>query len=75
HEDHDLRAAQSISGGNDLFNGRLAIAYQKNGAAYDGSGDQVLTDITQTDLQYNRSVDLMGSLGFTFANGHSLDLG
>ncbi|XAF30228.1 hypothetical protein RO498_24200, partial [Pseudomonas aeruginosa] len=25
-----------------------------------------LTDITQTDLQYNRSVDLMGSLGFTF---------
>ncbi|MGU2193569.1 TonB-dependent receptor [Pseudomonas aeruginosa] len=71
HEDHDLRAAQSISGGNDLFNGRLAIAYQKNGAAYDG----VLTDITQTDLQYNRSVDLMGSLGFTFANGHSLDLG
>lgn len=75
HEDHDLRAAQSISGGNDLFNGRLAIAYQKNGAAYDGSGDQVLTDITQTDLQYNRSVDLMGSLGFTFANGHRLDLG
>lgn len=75
HEDHDLRAAQSISGGNDLFNGRLAIAYQKNGAAYDGNGDQVLTDITQTDLQYNRSVDLMGSLGFTFANGHSLDLG
>ncbi|MBH9336961.1 TonB-dependent receptor [Pseudomonas aeruginosa] len=75
HEDHDLRAAQSISGGNDLFNGRRAIAYQKNGAAYDGSGDQVLTDITQTDLQYNRSVDLMGSLGFTFANGHSLDLG
>lgn len=75
HEDHDLRAAQSISGGSDLFNGRLAIAYQKNGAAYDGNGDQVLTDITQTDLQYNRSVDLMGSLGFTFANGHSLDLG
>ncbi|WP_162978822.1 TonB-dependent receptor plug domain-containing protein, partial [Pseudomonas aeruginosa] len=36
HEDHDLRAAQSISGGNDLFNGRLALAYQKNGAAYDG---------------------------------------
>lgn len=74
-DDNDWRVAQSVSGGNEQLNGRLAVAYQKNGAAYDGSGDQVLLDITQTDLQYNRSVDIMGSLDFVFANGHSLSLG
>ncbi|UVE16888.1 TonB-dependent receptor [Pseudomonas sp. LS44] len=74
-DDHDWRAAQSISGGSDTVNGRLAVAYQKNGAAYDGNDDQVLLDITQTDLQYNQAVDVMGSADFAFANGHSLTLG
>ncbi|CAD5108132.1 TonB-dependent receptor [Zestomonas carbonaria] len=74
-DDHDWRAAQSVSGGTEQVNGRLSVAYQKNGAAYDGSGDQVLMDITQTDLQYNQAIDVMGSLDFVFANGHSLSLG
>ncbi|MCY1269857.1 Ferric aerobactin receptor [compost metagenome] len=74
-DDHDWRAAQSVSGGSEQVSGRLAVAYQKNGAAYDGNGDQVLMDITQTDLQYNQSVDVMGSLDILFANGHSLSLG
>ncbi|WAG78149.1 TonB-dependent receptor [Metapseudomonas furukawaii] len=75
HQDHDWRVAQSVSGGTEQIKGRASVAYQKNGAAYDGSGDQVMLDITQTDLQYNRSVDVMGSLDFAFDNGHSLSLG
>lgn len=65
-DDHDWHVAQSVSGGSDTVSGRLAVAYQKNGAAYDGNDDQVLIDITQTDLQYNRSVDVMGNLDLRF---------
>ncbi|MDH1067710.1 TonB-dependent receptor, partial [Pseudomonas sp. GD03985] len=74
-DDVDWRVAQSIGGGSETVNGRLAVAYQRNGAAYDGNGDQVLLDITQTDLQYNRSVDIMGSLDILLPNQHSLSLG
>ncbi len=75
HQDHDWRMAQSVSGGSEQVKSRLSVAYQKNGAAYDGNGDQVMLDITQTDLQYNQAVDVMGSLDFAFANGQSLNLG
>jgi iron complex outermembrane receptor protein len=71
-DDLDWRAAQSIAGGNDAVAARLALAYQDNGGAYDANGDQVLLDITQTDLQYNRSLDLMGSLDFSFDHGRTL---
>lgn len=54
-------AAQSIQGGNERVQGRLAVAYSRNGGSYDGKGDRVLPDITQTDLQWNRAVDVMGS--------------
>lgn len=73
-DDHDLRVAQSIAGGNDTVAGRLAVAYQKNSAAYDAKGRQVLVDISQTDLQYNRSVDVMGNLDFRFGETQSLRL-
>lgn len=73
-EDHDWRVGQSISGGNDLVTGRLALAYQKNGAAFDASGKQVTPDITQTDLQYNKSLDVLGSLDFKLPAGQSLKL-
>ncbi|MCW3464233.1 TonB-dependent receptor [Chitinophaga nivalis] len=62
-DDHDLRIAQSVSAGNEKINGRIGTAFQKNGAAYDANSQQIKTDITQTDLQYNRSIDL-------FANGN-----
>ncbi|BBT18640.1 TonB-dependent receptor [Metapseudomonas otitidis] len=75
HQDHDWRVAQSVSGGSEQVKGRVSVAYQKNGAAYDGNGDQVMLDITQTDLQYNQAVDVMGSLDFAFDNGQTLNLG
>lgn len=72
--DRDLRAGQSISGGTDFVKGRLAVAGQDNGAFYDGDGDPILPDITQTDLQYNRTLDVMGNLQFEFSDTQSLDL-
>jgi iron complex outermembrane receptor protein len=73
-DDADWRLAQSVIGGNDWVNGRLALAYQKNGGAYDASGKQIFTDITQTDLQYNQSYDLMGRLDFNLSRGQTLRL-
>ena len=74
-EDLDWRAAQAISGGSENVFGRLSVAYQQNGAAYDGNGDRVLMDITQTDLQYNQSTDIMGNLDIVLPNGHSINFG
>ncbi len=73
-EDRKYRMGQSISGGSDNLKGRLAIAVQDNGAMFDGNGNQILPDITQTDLQYNRSVDIMGSTQFRIDNDQSLSL-
>ncbi|MFC3814591.1 TonB-dependent receptor [Lysobacter sp. GCM10012299] len=74
-DDLDWRVAQSVEGGTDAVAARLALAYQDNGGAYDANGDQVLPDITQTDLQYNRSLDLMGNVDFRFDGGRVLRLG
>jgi iron complex outermembrane receptor protein len=74
HGSDDLgwRAAQSIQGGNEDVQGRLALAYGRTGGAYDGNGQRVLPDITQTDLQWNQSVDLMGTLDAKLSGGASL---
>ncbi|MFC3336938.1 TonB-dependent siderophore receptor [Paracandidimonas soli] len=60
-DDFSWHGAQSIQGGNDVAQGRLAIAYSRNGGSYDGNGDRVLPDITQTDLQWNQSIDVLGT--------------
>lgn len=72
--DSDLHAGIAVSGGNDVVTGRLAAAWQKNGGAYDANGDQIFTDITQTDLQYNKSLDITGNLDFDFASAGTLRL-
>lgn len=73
-EDVDWRVAQSVEGGTDQVFGRLALAYAQNGAAYDASGKQVTPDITQTDLQYNRALDLSGTLDIKLDDKQSLKL-
>ncbi len=75
-EDRTFRVGQSIAGGNDTIKGRLAIAAQDNGAAYDGDGDgdPIMPDISQTDLQYNRSVDVLGNTQIRIDDNQSLDL-
>lgn len=73
-DDLTTRIAQSVSGGNEAISGRLAVAGEQNQAFYDGSGKQIFIDNTQTDLQYNRTIDLMGSLAMNFNEEQSLDL-
>lgn len=72
--DHDVRVAQSISGGNDNFKGRLGIAYQKNNAAFGADNKQIFTDITQTDLQYNQSFDLFANTEFKLGEKQTLNV-
>jgi len=73
-EDRQFRFGQSISGGNDTLKGRLAFATKDNGAMYDGNGDAIMPDISQTDLQYNRSLDVMGSTQVRINENQKLDL-
>lgn len=73
-EDRTFRVGQSIAGGNDTIKGRLAIAVEDNGAMYDGNGDPIMPDISQTDLQYNRSVDVLGNTQIRIDDNQSLDL-
>lgn len=71
-DDHDFRAAQSISGKGEKFFGRLGIAYQQNGGVYGADEKQLLTDITQTDLQYNQTIDILATGGYKFNNKHKI---
>ncbi|KKA43550.1 TonB-dependent receptor [Salinivibrio sp. KP-1] len=63
-EDLTKKAAVAVSGGSDTLQGRLSVAYEGKGAAYDGNGDPILPDVTQTDTQFNDSIDVMGSLDY-----------
>ena len=60
-KDHDERVAVAASGGNEKIFGRMSVAYQKFGAWYDGAGDKLLLDNTQTGLQYSDRLDVMGT--------------
>lgn len=71
-DDHDFRAAQSIAAKGEKLFGRLGIAYQQNGGVYGADQKQVLTDITQTDLQYNQSLDILATGGYKFNNNHKI---
>ncbi|MGJ1430526.1 TonB-dependent receptor [Sphingobacterium spiritivorum] len=70
--DHDYRFAQSLQGRGEKLEGRLAVAYQQNGATYGADNEQIFTDITQTDLQYNRSVDVLGTAGYQIHPNHKI---
>ncbi len=71
-DDHDSRIAQSIEGGNHFMKFRLGAAYTHNAGAFDANGKRVITDVKQSDLQYNQSVDVLGSLDFKLAENQSL---
>ena len=73
-DDLSSRISQSVSGGTERLYGRLGISGEQNEAFYDGKGDQVFIDNTQTDLQYNRTLDLMGSLAIKLDDEQDLDL-
>lgn len=61
HNDHDENVAAAVSGGTDKASGRLSVAYQRYGGWYDGGGNEVIIDNTQTGLQYSDRLDVMGT--------------
>ncbi|MGK3126973.1 TonB-dependent siderophore receptor [Candidatus Pantoea formicae] len=61
HNDHDENIAAAVSGGDDKASGRLSVAYQRYGGWYDGKGNEVIIDNTQTGLQYSDRLDVMGT--------------
>ncbi|AEF43995.1 TonB-dependent siderophore receptor [Serratia sp. AS12] len=61
HNDHDENVSAAVSGGNDNASGRLSVSYQRYGGWYDGKGNEVLIDNTQTGLQYSDRIDVMGT--------------
>lgn len=61
HNDNDENVAAAVSGGNDNASGRLSLAYQRFGGWYDGKGNEVNIDNTQTGLQYSDRLDVMGT--------------
>ncbi|MBF8221464.1 TonB-dependent receptor [Halomonas sp. 328] len=73
-DDRDFRLAQSVSAGNERVQGYLGVAYQDNGRHFDGRGQEIFPDIAQTDLQDNRSIDILGNLGVDLAPQQRLDL-
>ncbi|WP_432452613.1 TonB-dependent receptor [Agarivorans sp. QJM3NY_29] len=73
-DDQNKKLALSVAGGSEKLRGRLSAAYQDSGAAYDANGQMILPDITQTDLQFNQSIDIMGNLEFEPDNQQLLSL-
>lgn len=59
--DRDERVATAVSGGNDHAFGRLSVAWQRFGGWYDGNGDALTFDNTQTGLQHSDRLDVMGT--------------
>lgn len=74
-DDLDYRVSQSVSGGNQRVQGYLGVAYRDNGRHFDASGDEIFPDIAQTDLQDNRSIDVLGNLTVNLAPDQTLDVG
>ncbi|EJD6041771.1 TonB-dependent siderophore receptor [Providencia rettgeri] len=60
-KDHDENVAAAVSGGNENAHGRVAVAYQRYGGWYDGKGNAINIDNTQTGLQFSDRLDIMAS--------------
>lgn len=72
--DHDVRIAQSVEGGNDVVKARIGLAYSQNAGSFDANGNQVITDVKQSDFQYGRTIDVFGSLDFKLSNNQDLNI-
>lgn len=72
--DVDRRLSQSASGGNETVQGRIGVSLVENGRQYDAGGDEIFPDIAQSDLQDNRSLDILGNLRIELSDEQTLML-
>lgn len=73
-EDFDYKLAQSVSGGNELVQGRASLVYGETQGYYDANGDIVVPDITQGSLQFNKVIDALGTLTITPSDTRTINL-
>lgn len=73
-DDLDYRVAQSVSGGVENVRGRLSLAYSKTGNLYDGSGELIPPDTTQTSIQDTTNIDLFATIDAAIADDQSVSL-
>ncbi len=61
HTDHDQNIDAALSGGTERASGRVSFGYQRYGGGFDGKGQPIIIDNTQTGLQYSDKLDIMGT--------------
>ncbi|MBP3942791.1 TonB-dependent receptor [Sphingobacteriaceae bacterium WQ 2009] len=71
-DDYDWKIAQSLQGGTKKWDFFGSAVYGKNGGFYNPQGNQILTDVSQTDLQYNQTVDLFGKIKYRINDRSSI---
>lgn len=72
HDDLDTNLAASTSWKNARSKGRVSLAYRQVDAMYDGDGEPIMMDTTQSGLQYTQSLDLMASAAFKINQQQSI---
>ncbi|MBD1584613.1 TonB-dependent receptor [Pseudoalteromonas sp. S16_S37] len=71
-DDFDTSLAGAYGFANAQTKGRVSIAYNKVQAMYDGNGDAIIMDTTQSGLQYTDSLDVMASISHKFTETQSI---
>lgn len=73
--DFDKNGAAAVTYKNGDWDARFAVSGLGNGSFYDGRGKMLMPDITQTSTADNRSIDVMGSLGFQIDANRRFEIG
>lgn len=72
-QDFDRNAAGAVTYNSANWDARLSVSGNRTGAYYDGSGDMVTPDITQSSTAFNERIDMMGSVGVQIDEDRRLD--
>ena len=73
-EDRDLNGAAAVTYNDETWDMRLSIAGADTKAFFDGNGDMIVPDITQTSTQFNTAVDVFGNVGLQIDANQRLEL-
>jgi iron complex outermembrane recepter protein len=71
--DFDRNAAGAVTYNSGNWDARLSVSGNRTGAYYDGSGEMVTPDITQSSTAFNERIDVMGSVGVEIDEDRRLD--
>ncbi|MGE6738922.1 TonB-dependent receptor [Allorhizobium pseudoryzae] len=72
-QDLDRNAAGAVTYNSANWDARLSVSGNRTGAYYDGSGEMVTPDITQSSTAFNKRIDVMGSVGVQIDENRRLD--